>query len=68
MFVEELVNTKSMKALGAEMNGQQFPGCESHEFGTWKYWECYVRHLTLTSYHPAGTCSIGTVVDESFKY
>uniref|UniRef100_A0A0C9RDX3 Gld_17 protein n=2 Tax=Fopius arisanus TaxID=64838 RepID=A0A0C9RDX3_9HYME len=67
-FVEELVNTRSMKTLGAEMNRQPFPGCEIYRFGSHKYWECYIRHLTLTSYHPAGTCSIGKVVDKNFRY
>ncbi|XP_011299806.1 glucose dehydrogenase [FAD, quinone] [Fopius arisanus] len=66
-FVEELVNTRSMKTLGAEMNRQPFPGCEIYRFGSHKYWECYIRHLTLTSYHPAGTCSIGKVVDKNFR-
>ncbi|XP_015122039.1 glucose dehydrogenase [FAD, quinone] [Diachasma alloeum] len=67
MLVEELVNTKSMKTLGAEMNRRKFPGCEDYEFGGRNYWECYIRHLTLTSYHPAGTCSIGKVVDKNFR-
>ncbi|XP_063972305.1 glucose dehydrogenase [FAD, quinone]-like isoform X2 [Diachasmimorpha longicaudata] len=66
-FVEELVSTEAMKALGAEVNRRKFPGCEGYEFGERNYWECYVRHLTLTSYHPAGTCSIGKVVDKNFR-
>lgn len=67
-FVEEIVNTDAMKALGASIYTKHFPGCENFIFGSTKYWECYTRHLTLTSYHPAGTCKMGSVVDKSFRY
>ncbi|KAK0084193.1 hypothetical protein PV326_006373 [Microctonus aethiopoides] len=66
-FVEEIVNTDAMKALGASIYTKHFPGCENFIFGSTKYWECYIRHLTLTSYHPAGTCKMGSVVDKSFR-
>lgn len=36
-------------------------------FDTEQYWECYVRHLTLTMYHPVGTCAVGSVVDKNFR-
>lgn len=31
------------------------------------YWECFVRHLTMTMYHPTGTCAMGKVVDSDFR-
>ncbi|XP_032666373.1 glucose dehydrogenase [FAD, quinone]-like isoform X2 [Odontomachus brunneus] len=66
-FVKELLETNALKACGASLNREPFPGCENEIFDTREYWRCYVRHLTLTSYHPAGTCRIGDVVDTSFK-
>ncbi|XP_063825345.1 glucose dehydrogenase [FAD, quinone]-like [Ostrinia nubilalis] len=71
-LVIKFVNTLPMKALGAHINPMHFPGCEEFVFFSDKYWECYVRHLTLTSYHPVGTCTMGpssssSVVDINFR-
>ncbi|XP_011688335.1 PREDICTED: glucose dehydrogenase [FAD, quinone]-like isoform X2 [Wasmannia auropunctata] len=66
-FVKELLNTTVMRAHGASLNRRVFPGCENHVFDTRDYWRCYIQQLTLTSYHPAGTCRIGDVVDTTFK-
>lgn len=52
---------------GASMNRKLLPGCEWAPFGSSSYWECYIRHLTLTSYHPCGTAAIGKVVDSSLR-
>lgn len=43
----------------AEIVSLPFPGCEQYSFGTDQYWHCYVRHLTLTAYHPIGSCRMG---------
>lgn len=72
-FIKRLLKTQPMVDLGVMLNNQVFPGCEDFEFDTSEYWECYVRHLSLTTYHPVGTCKMGakndstTVVDFNFK-
>lgn len=72
-ILEQLIEMPSMKRLGAEINPKSFPGCESFTFGTNNYWKCYVRHLTLTAFHPVGTCKMGssdditTVVNRDFQ-
>ncbi|KAM3964328.1 glucose dehydrogenase [FAD, quinone] [Aphomia sociella] len=71
-LVKEFVETNAMRKLGASINNIPFPGCDNYDLFSDKYWECYIRQLTLTSYHPVGTCSMGlpntdnSVVDTSF--
>ncbi|XP_021194107.3 glucose dehydrogenase [FAD, quinone] [Helicoverpa armigera] len=72
-LVIQFVNTKSIQNIGGYINQNHFPGCEHFEIFTDSYFDCYIKHLTLTSYHPVGTCSMGlpdsnkSVVDTSFK-
>lgn len=43
------------------------------QFDTDYFWRCHIRHMTLTIYHPAGTCKMGrssdptAVVDSRLK-
>ncbi|KAH0954233.1 hypothetical protein HN011_002576 [Eciton burchellii] len=66
-FIKTLLETDILKAHGASLNKNLFPGCENEIFASREYWKCYVQHLTLTSYHPAGTCRMDDVVDASFR-
>ncbi|KAK3911618.1 Glucose dehydrogenase [FAD, quinone] [Frankliniella fusca] len=69
--VKKFIQTKAMAKLGARLNPKHMPGCEMHEFDSHDYWVCYVKMLTYTVYHPAGTCQMGperkAVVDRSFR-
>lgn len=73
LFVKKMIKSKPMRDLGAYLNDNKFPGCAHFEFFSNSYLECYIRHMTLTSYHPIGTCSMGlpdstdAVVDTSFR-
>lgn len=64
-LIKKLLKTPAMQELGATLNRNKLPGCEMHDFDTETYWECYIRHLTLTSYHPVGTCKLGGETDTS---
>lgn len=64
-LIKELLQTEAMENLGAILNRNVFPGCEDYQFDSKQYWECYIRHLTLTSYHPVGTCKLGWGNDQS---
>lgn len=72
-LMKKFVETKALSKFGAKLNTKRFPGCEKYYFGSVRYWECYIRHMTLTSYHPVGTCKMGninerSVVDHSLRY
>nr|XP_018903218.1 PREDICTED: glucose dehydrogenase [FAD, quinone]-like [Bemisia tabaci] len=70
-LVEQLTETESLKTdFGTKLNRNKVPGCASLTFGSDEYWECYVRHVSLTTYHPVGTCRMGShdsVVDHTLK-
>lgn len=61
---------KAMKgrAIGMRLFEEPYPGCEHHEFGTLCYWECYVRRMSTTCYHPIGTCKMGVTNDSVVDY
>ncbi|CAL8074899.1 unnamed protein product [Orchesella dallaii] len=56
-------NTKTFQSIGARLSTTPFPSCRSHEFRSDAYWECYLRHYTLSVYHQAGTCKMGRADD-----
>ncbi|XP_075973734.1 glucose dehydrogenase [FAD, quinone]-like [Anticarsia gemmatalis] len=72
-LVMKFVNTNAIQNIGGFINPIHYPGCEQFEIFTDSYFDCYIKHLTLTSYHPIGTCSMGlptsknSVVDTSFR-
>ncbi|XP_047995233.1 glucose dehydrogenase [FAD, quinone]-like [Leguminivora glycinivorella] len=70
--VLQFINTQAIQDIGGFVNTLPFPGCERYVLFSDDYLDCYIRHLTLTSYHPVGTCSMGisasnSVVDTSFR-
>ncbi|CAI6342842.1 unnamed protein product [Macrosiphum euphorbiae] len=64
-LVKKFAETKPLSKLGAMFNTKHFPGCQKYKFGSDYYWECYIRHMTLTSYHPVGTCKMGSIHNKS---
>jgi choline dehydrogenase-like flavoprotein len=72
-FAQRLMNTEVMKAKEAKQRKLFIEGCESLEFNSSEYWECALRHVATTIYHPVGTCKMGpssdpaAVVDPELK-
>ncbi|ODN00471.1 Glucose dehydrogenase [FAD, quinone], partial [Orchesella cincta] len=52
-------NTKAFRKLGAQLINRHFPGCERFMLKSDQYYECYIRHMTFTVYHPCATCTMG---------
>ena len=62
---EKLMETKTFKALGVEFNSTKLSFCSEHEFRSNAYWDCFVRHISTTSYHPCCTVKMGSTDDPS---
>lgn len=57
--VKRLIHTKNAKQHEAELLQIDLPGCAHIAFDKPGYWECYVRQMTSTVYHPTSTCKMG---------
>jgi choline dehydrogenase-like flavoprotein len=68
-----LTETEAFQQYDAQLYTVPLPPCKDHEFASDAYWECSIRQLTFTTYHPCGTCKMGpnsdpdAVVDPKLK-
>ena len=60
---EKFIMTPTMLSLGANFDGMNVKFCSQYKFRSDEYWECVIRHLAATVYHPAGTCKMGSIDD-----
>ncbi|OXA54270.1 Glucose dehydrogenase [FAD, quinone] [Folsomia candida] len=51
--------TDSFKKFNASLIPNHFPGCENFTLRTDEYYECFVRHFTVTSWHQCCTAKMG---------
>ncbi|XP_014661849.1 PREDICTED: glucose dehydrogenase [FAD, quinone]-like [Priapulus caudatus] len=61
----KFAETKAFQAIGAKLRDQIVPGCEKHAYKSDSYWDCTVRTVTATIYHPTGTCKMGAANDQT---
>ncbi|XP_074595219.1 oxygen-dependent choline dehydrogenase-like [Brevipalpus obovatus] len=53
----------AQQSIGAKPFLNTVPGCEKYSRGSDDFFRCYVQTFTLTSYHPVGTCKMGSKND-----
>ncbi|CAH2051945.1 unnamed protein product, partial [Iphiclides podalirius] len=58
-FVHTLESTKAFKKLGIQMVHIDLEGCSQFVLDSDSYWKCYIQHMAITIYHPAGTAKMG---------
>jgi len=71
--VKLVEQTRTMRAIGAQLFRLPLPGCENHDFKSDAYYECVGRHATVTAFKFCGTAPLGrkgdpdAVVDPRFR-
>lgn len=53
--VQLMEDTTPFRKLNSTLSHVPVPGCESYRFRSDSYWECAVRTLLTTVWHPVGT-------------
>lgn len=64
-FVVAMSRTTPFRRYGSRLHDIPFPGCAAIPRYTDTYWECMVRHYTVTIYHPVGTAKMGPEWDKT---
>lgn len=62
-FAMRVSEAKVFRQFNSRAYRVKLPGCQHLTFGTDKYWECHIRHITMTIYHPVGTAKMGPPTD-----
>ncbi|XP_069956971.1 glucose dehydrogenase [FAD, quinone] isoform X1 [Cherax quadricarinatus] len=63
-FSMALTNTSLfINKYGAHFYDKPLPQCAHTVFGSDAYWVCYVRHMSTTFYHLAGSCKMAPASD-----
>lgn len=65
-LAQKVMETEAFKKAGTKFFSP-LPYCSHLTYGSDPYWECYVRHMAFTIYHPVGTAAMGTVLDARLR-
>lgn len=56
---------KVFRQFGSRVHRLKLPGCQHLKFASDAYWECQIRHISMTIYHPVGTAKMGPEWDSN---
>ena len=59
----QVANAKVFKQFGSRLYPRSLPNCKQFKFLSDEYLDCGVRTVSMTIYHPVGTCKMGTEFD-----
>lgn len=59
----QVSEAKVFQQFGSRVHRNKLPGCQELRFGSDAYWECQIRHISMTIYHPVGTAKMGPSSD-----
>lgn len=61
--IKAILDTDTLRKHGMRFNRLDVPGCRRFEPDTEQYWECSVRHVSVSYYHACGTTRMGPAND-----
>lgn len=64
-FQASFDRTPTFKAHNAELIKLNITECNKHRYRSDAYWQCYLKYMTTTIYHPLGTNKMGNITDMS---
>ncbi|XP_030767655.1 glucose dehydrogenase [FAD, quinone]-like, partial [Sitophilus oryzae] len=59
-FIVNLNNTEAFRKHGAHVVAFDYPNCETYKKFSKGWWQCAIRHMSNTIYHPASTARMGS--------
>ncbi|CAG9861247.1 unnamed protein product [Phyllotreta striolata] len=62
--VREFEDTAAFRSNGARLSEIPVFGCDPYQFDSDLYWECALKTVSVTMYHPMGTCKMGPKKDK----
>lgn len=62
-----LTETTYLKNVNSSLVKWNLTACDSLEYLSDDYWDCFIRETVVTIWHPSGTAAMGKVVDENLK-
>lgn len=63
-ILRNMTTTDAFSAYEGEEIKPILPDCDQYHHDSDAYWECYIRHMSLTLYHPTSTVKMGPDTDK----
>lgn len=63
-ILRKMTKGETFKVYEGEEVAINIPNCSKIDYDTDEYWECYIRHMSITVYHPVGTAKMGPETDK----